>query len=81
MKLEVGDKVRILDGAHIKNYAGSWNSTLMASYVGNVATVTGVDYFRDAYTLDCDKRFVWDERGLELVEEAGQTSDDSTSMR
>lgn len=72
LRFEVGDKVRILDGSKIENYAGGWYS-YMKKYIGKVFTVDsthpwwGIDKTH-AYSLKgCD--FVWDERGLERVDD------------
>lgn len=68
-KFKIGDKVRILDGSKIANYTGSW-SFGMENLIGNVCTVKDIsfDYYgRLAYHLK-ENEFIWDERGLELVE-------------
>ncbi len=71
-RFKVGDKVRILDGSKIENYAGGWYST-MKKYIDKVFTVDSVHPWwgidkTHAYVLEgCD--FVWDERGLELVDD------------
>ena len=70
-KFKVGDKVRILDGSKIKNYAGSWVSD-MCHHVGKVATVNKVDTFWDDSCVSYRMKefsYRWDERGLEPAEE------------
>lgn len=67
-KFKVGDKVRILDGSKIKNYAGGW-TTKMGRYVGDVYKVANVvhdsiDSSMYEYELE-GVNYVWDERGLE----------------
>ena len=72
MKFKLGDKVRILDGSEIHNYVGSWTDS-MDKYIGEVCMVTDVMSSlpdgRIGYSLD-NNGFIWDERGLELVEAA-----------
>jgi len=68
-KFKVGDKVRILDGSKIKDYTGGW---AMIGYIDNVTTILGTTKRgdRNAYTLHVDNgSCVYDERGLELVED------------
>lgn len=67
-KFKVGDKVRILDGSKIENYAGGWTKK-MGRYVGEIHEVSNVIHlFSDSsmyeYELD-GVNYVWDERGLE----------------
>ena len=67
-KFKVGDKVRILDGSKIENYAGGW-TTKMWRYVGEVYKVANVvhhpiDSSMYEYELD-GVGYLWDERGLE----------------
>lgn len=72
-KFKVGDKVRILDGSKIKNYTGQWN-IFMSDYVGEVHSIAFVRSRNDGrvqYRLN-DLLFMWDERGLELVNEKKQ---------
>lgn len=68
-KFHVGDKVRILDGSKIKNYAGFWVDD-MAKHIGEVYTIKLVKDFtnpaRVGYRMD-RSAYIWDERGLELV--------------
>ena len=71
-KFKIGDKVRVLDGAKIHDYYGSWVH-LMGDCVGKIYEVDLVRYDRSGrndkygYWL---KGLIWnfDERGLELVE-------------
>lgn len=66
-KFKIGDKVRVLDGANIENYTGSW---AMKEFVGMITTISAIinDYTnRTAYMLK-DMAYSFDERGLELVE-------------
>ena len=76
-KFKVGDKVRILDGSKIENYTGNWDG-LMKEYIGEVHTIRSVDCDwnngRVSYCFN-DLLFVWDERGLELVSEKKQKSE------
>lgn len=68
-KYRVGDKVKVLDGSNIENYAGGWLDD-MERYVGETMKITscgccivgGV-----AYRLE-GSCYYFDERGLELVE-------------
>ena len=64
-KFKVGDKVRILDGSKIKNYAGGW-ITKMGRYVGEIHEVSNVIHLSSdsRYILE-GVNYVWDERGLE----------------
>ena len=65
-KFKVGDKVRILDGSTIKNYAGGW-TTRMGRYVGEIHEISNVEHLSSDstnYRLE-DVAYVWDERGLE----------------
>lgn len=69
-KFNVGDTVRLLDGKDIPNYSGFWMPS-MKQYVGMETTVEHVQY--DKYTnqfryMVADADYVWDERGLEVVE-------------
>lgn len=70
-KFKIGDKVKILDGSKIENYTGQWNM-FMSTRVGEVHTIESVDpdwtNGRVSYEFN-DILFVWDERGLELVNE------------
>ena len=64
-KFKVGDKVRILDGSKINNYAGGW-ITKMGRYVGEIHEVSNVIHLSSdsRYILE-GVNYVWDERGLE----------------
>lgn len=67
-KFKLGDKVRILDGSKIQDYAGGWVYT-MDKYVGKEVTIKSLEKSkRPGYRLD-GIAFLWDERGLALVEE------------
>lgn len=71
-KFKVGDKVRILDGSIIENYAGRWIGAGMKKYVGKVFTIRkAVPYSDDriGYWMK-EINFVWDERGLEPEKES-----------
>ena len=67
-KFKVGDKVRILDGSKIENYAGGWTPK-MGRYVGEVYKVANVAHYNslsNMYEYELDGvGYVWDERGLE----------------
>ena len=69
-KFKVGDKVRILDGSHIKDFTGGYPAP-MKKEIGRIATIKGVTPFsngRIAYHL-YGLGYNWDERCLELVTE------------
>ena len=68
-KFKVGDKVRILDGSKIQDYAGGWVYT-MGNFVGREAPIKSLKNCigRPAYHL-YGNVCTWDERGLELVEQ------------
>lgn len=76
MNFKVGDKVRILDGSEIHGYCGGWNRS-MGKWVGKVVTIDTKERFgRVGYCIKEDNEcFVWDERGLELVESETDTND------
>lgn len=66
-KFKVGDKVRILDGSKIKNYACGWVKS-MGWFVGKVETISGIEEFSNGvvgYKLHNTLGFTFDERGLE----------------
>lgn len=69
-KFKVGDRVRVLDGSKIDDYAGGWVPK-MEKYVGNVYTVkqTLPD---GVYRLNDTSLFMFDERGLERVGNPGK---------
>lgn len=65
-KFKAGDRVRILDGSKIKNYAGGWIPK-MGRYVGEVHEISNVEHLSSDstnYRLE-GVAYVWDERGLE----------------
>ena len=72
-KFKPGDKVRIHDGSKIENYTGLWASHGgMNKYVGTIQTIIKVhEVWPDGRVSYCmeDIGYVWDERGLELVDE------------
>lgn len=68
-KFKVGDRVRVLDGSGIEDYAGGWVS-LMGEYVGNVYTVAQIRP-NGGYCLK-DIPFIYDERRLERVGNPGK---------
>lgn len=68
-KFKVGDRVRVLDGSKIEGYAGNWVSC-MDKYVGEIHTVAKI-HPGGSYQLK-DIPFVYDERGLERVENPGK---------
>ena len=65
-RFKIGDRVRVLDGSHISNYTGNWN-TGMQRFVGNTYTIAQVcnsypertAYYREGHP------YVFDERGIE----------------
>lgn len=70
-KFKCGDKVSILDGSQIRNYTHG-RASRMNDMVGMVSTVesainTGPE--RIGYRLEGTEGFVFDERGLKLVQE------------
>ena len=74
MKFKVGDVVRVLDGKDIPDYADGWVSD-MKKHVGKCFKVTKVlpdcnGIGINGYILSTTDffQYVWDERGLELVE-------------
>lgn len=67
-KFKVGDKVEILDGSKIKNYAG--NFTLpMKKYIGKTMEIAKINTHYKGRTAYCmtETGYMWDERGLKLV--------------
>lgn len=68
MKFKVGDKVRILDGSGIEDYAMGWAEG-MKRCVGEVGNVMNAADNPPRYRIT-GFPYSWDERGLELVEEA-----------
>lgn len=77
MKFKIGDKVRILNGENIEDYAGGWVGD-MANYVGNIYTVVRFVDERGVRLENAD--YTWDERGLELVEAAEQPKEDEPKV-
>lgn len=68
-KFKAGDKVRILDGSKINDYAGDWVDN-MKKYIGGIYTIDDIDsdfYGTGGYRMK-EIGYVWDERGLELAE-------------
>lgn len=68
-KFKVGDRVRVLDGSGIEDYAGSWVHD-MQEYVGNVYTIAKIQS-SGSYRLK-EIPFVFDERGLERAGNPGK---------
>lgn len=67
-KFKVGDKVRILDGSKLKNYAGGWYEETMKEYVGTINTISSIYKFSNGkidYRCYGTCGYVFDERGLE----------------
>lgn len=64
-KFKVGDRVRILDGSNIPNYAGGWCPSVMKDYVGQVFEISRV--MENGYMIR-KSVLLWDERGLELAD-------------
>nr|DAK81821.1 MAG TPA: hypothetical protein [Bacteriophage sp.] len=66
-KFKVGDKVRILDGSKIKNYAGGWYK-FTERYVDTITTISSVYRTRSGkigYRCRDAWGYIFDERGLE----------------
>lgn len=66
-KFKVGDKVRILDGSKIKNYAGGWYR-FMKEYVDTITTISSIYELSNgeiAYKCHGTAGYMFDERGLE----------------
>jgi len=61
--LQVGDRVRVLDGSKIPNYNCGWTFG-MEKYIGKICRVERVTCM--GVKLDCDC-YTWDTRGLEKV--------------
>ena len=67
-KFKVGDKVRILDGSKIKNYACGWYEETMKEYVDTITTISYIYKFSNGkigYRCYGTCGYVFDERGLE----------------
>ena len=73
-KFKVGDVVRILDGSNIEEYTYGWADE-MSNNINKIAEISSVkeENGLPCYCLD-NFDYVYDERGLELVEEANITS-------
>lgn len=75
-KFKTGDKVRVLDGSKISEYAELYGWVYpMNLLVGRICTINEIvtNYKVYGYTLKedfNDEPYIYDERGLELVEEA-----------
>lgn len=74
-RFNVGDKVRILDGSKIKNYAASWYDEGMSFYVGKtceiVEVITSCSAWEFAgYRLKDAGGYTYDERGLKPINES-----------
>lgn len=65
---QVGDLVRILDDSRIHDYKGGWFPASMREQIGRTYTVVG-QHRSGALHVE-GTRFVFDPRGLELVEAA-----------
>lgn len=69
-KFKVGDRVRILDGSTIKNYAGGWY-TNMKKYVDTITTIRYVYKTcsgKIGYACHDTGNYIFDGRGLERCE-------------
>ena len=64
-KFKVGDKVRVLDGSNIRDYAGGWVPSVMKDFVGEICEIRTVE--RNGYRLK-NNGLLWDERGLEFAD-------------
>lgn len=76
MKYKVGDKVIILDGKKIPNYAGAWSAYGMDKHIGEVREIKSIIMSErsNGYQL-AGVPYLFDERGLELVEEPKEKID------
>ena len=69
-KFQRGDKVIVLDGRSIENYAFNWVPASMDKYIGKVVTVA--EYIRDrrnsqdGYLIE-EEYLKFDERGLKFA--------------
>lgn len=80
-KFKIGDRVRILDGSGIEDYFGGFTDG-MKQFVGRECTVGSADRIFGNYTYILKEvKYIWDERGLELVTEPSseQPSTEPTS--
>ena len=66
MPIKVGDRVRILDGSNIPDYAGNWVSD-MKKYVGKITEVTRKTISYETGVKLEGNSWTWDIRGLEKV--------------
>ena len=67
--LQVGDKVRILDGKGIPNYASGWVND-MGKLVGKTVRITGLSFYPSTaiFLNGVAIGWTWDWRGVEKVE-------------
>lgn len=71
-KFKVGDKVRLLDGSGIKDFACDWVET-MKSDIGRITTITRT--VPQSHKIRLKGIFwIWDDRCIELVESAPDTN-------
>lgn len=82
MKFKAGDKVKVLDGSKIENYTGCWTKC-MERYIGTIHEIKRVTAFSDDRFACALKGigYMFDERGLELVEEAEQANEDEPEIK
>lgn len=69
-KFNIGDRVRILDGSNIDHYCGGWVNS-MEKYIGSIYVIREVHEFStgsNGYYLEDTGGFIYDERGLERVD-------------
>ena len=76
--MKIGDKVRVLDGSNIPDYIGGWDRW-MNRLIGCVYTI---DHFeRDGRIVLKDCCFKFDPRGLELVDDVPDSSNNLDEPR
>lgn len=65
-KFKVGDKVYLLDGSKIPDFAGGWLPSSMGKCVGEIAEITGIDRFSKGYNIELKDGdyWTWDERAM-----------------
>lgn len=66
-KFKVGDKVYLLDGSKISNFAGGWIPySPMEECVGEMAEITGIDSISKGYYIKLKNgdNWTWDERAM-----------------
>ena len=65
-KFKVGDKVYLLDGSKISNFAGGWIIDAMKECIGEIAEITGIDNFSNGYNIKLKNGdyLTWDERAM-----------------